>query len=41
MKKALQNSVLFVILAPFDNEQSDLIHRVHTDSKLSKISLFK
>jgi hypothetical protein len=32
--QALKNAVLFVILAPFDNEQSDLLHRIFEDKKL-------
>lgn len=31
-KKAIENAVLFVVLAPFDNEQSDLIQRVYLES---------
>lgn len=40
-KEALQNAVIFVILAPFDHEQSDLIHRINADANLAKIPLFK
>ncbi|KAF9381724.1 26S proteasome non-ATPase regulatory subunit 12 [Podila verticillata] len=32
-KKAVENAVLFVVLAPFDNEQSDLINRVHLEAQ--------
>ncbi|KAF8983431.1 26S proteasome non-ATPase regulatory subunit 12 [Entomortierella lignicola] len=32
-KKAVENAVLFVILAPFDNEQSDLIQRVYLEAE--------
>ncbi|KAG0244500.1 PCI domain-containing protein [Mortierella sp. GBAus27b] len=32
-KKAIENAVLFVILAPFDNEQSDLIQRVFLEAE--------
>ena len=39
--KALQLSAVFIALAPFDNEQSDLVHRIHSDAKMSKIPLFK
>lgn len=28
----MENAVLFVVLAPFDNEQSDLINRVHLEA---------
>ncbi|WPH01404.1 PCI domain-containing protein [Acrodontium crateriforme] len=31
---ALQRVVYFVLLAPYDNEQSDLLHRIATDSRL-------
>lgn len=34
----LRNVVLFVILAPYDNEQSDLLQRVFQDERLSKLS---
>ncbi|KAI8853129.1 hypothetical protein BC829DRAFT_424720 [Chytridium lagenaria] len=37
----LRNAILFVILSPFDNEQSDLINRIYDDSNISKIGLFK
>jgi 26S proteasome regulatory subunit N5 len=30
---AVENAVLFVILAPFDNEQSDLIQRVFLEAE--------
>ncbi|KAJ2350671.1 proteasome regulatory particle subunit [Coemansia sp. RSA 2618] len=35
----LQNVVLFLVLAPFDNEQSDLLHRVLLDHNLEKLDL--
>lgn len=34
----LRNIVYFVILAPYDNEQSDLLERVFKDEKLVKVS---
>ena len=34
----LRNIVFFVVLAPYDNEQSDLLERVSTDEKLGKIA---
>ncbi|KAI8895403.1 hypothetical protein BC833DRAFT_623051 [Globomyces pollinis-pini] len=40
-KEALTNSVLFITLAPFDNEQSDLIHRINQDPQLAKLPLIK
>ena len=40
-KEALQNAVLFVILSPFDNEQSDLLHRLYADTKLAQIPQYQ
>lgn len=35
---ALRNAVYFVILAPYDNEQSDLLHRIaKEEDELKKI----
>lgn len=36
-KEALHNAVLFVILSPFDNEQSDLLFRLYQDARLAQI----
>lgn len=36
--QTLQRVIYFVILAPYDNEQSDLLHRIHRDSRNSQIS---
>ncbi|KIV88364.1 hypothetical protein PV10_08055 [Exophiala mesophila] len=33
----LQRVIYFVLLAPYDNEQSDLLHRIHQDSRNSQI----
>lgn len=33
----LRNIVYFVVLAPHDNEQSDLLERVFKDAKLTKL----
>lgn len=33
--------VLYVILAPYDNEQSDLVHRISKDKKLEEIPKYK
>uniref|UniRef100_A0A8C5R8T0 26S proteasome non-ATPase regulatory subunit 12 n=1 Tax=Leptobrachium leishanense TaxID=445787 RepID=A0A8C5R8T0_9ANUR len=33
--------VLYVILSPYDNEQSDLVHRISADKKLEDISKYK
>lgn len=34
----LQRVIYFIILAPYDNEQSDLIHRIQRDSRNSMIT---
>nr|XP_038941564.1 26S proteasome non-ATPase regulatory subunit 12 isoform X1 [Rattus norvegicus] len=39
--EALKSVVLYVILAPFDNEQSDLVHRISSDKKLEEIPKYK
>ena len=39
--QALKSVVLYVILAPYDNEQSDLVHRINTDKKLEEIPKYK
>lgn len=33
----LRNIVFFVILAPYDNEQSDLLNRVYRDERLKEM----
>jgi 26S proteasome regulatory subunit N5 len=40
-KEALYNSVLYVILSPFDNEQSDLLHRLYQDPKLAHLPQYQ
>lgn len=40
-KEALQNAVLFIILSPFDNEQSDLLHRLYQDVRLAQIPQYQ
>ncbi|XP_071487476.1 26S proteasome non-ATPase regulatory subunit 12-like [Diadema antillarum] len=40
-KEALKHAILYLILAPFDNEQSDLIHRVSQEKKLEDIPKYK
>lgn len=35
----LQRIIYFVILAPYDNEQSDLLHRVHKDVRNAQVPL--
>lgn len=38
---ALQNAILYLILAPYDNHQSDLTHRILQDEALQKIPKYK
>lgn len=40
-KTVMRNVALYVVLAPFDNEQSDLIHRILQDKLLQEVSLYK
>ncbi|KXT17402.1 hypothetical protein AC579_5742 [Pseudocercospora musae] len=35
LRAALQRVVYFILLAPYDNEQSDLLHRIAQDNRLS------
>lgn len=39
LKAVLQRVIYFVILAPYDNEQSDLLHRIARDTRNSKIPM--
>lgn len=39
--QALKSVVLYVILSPYDNEQSDLVHRISADKKLEEIPKYK
>ena len=39
--QALRNVVLFVLLAPYDNEQSDLVHRVAAERNMDEIPLYE
>ncbi|KAI9595544.1 prosome, macropain 26S subunit, non-ATPase, 12, isoform CRA_b [Syncephalis fuscata] len=39
-KEVLQNTVLFAVLAPYDNEQSDLLHRIYEDPALAKLPYY-
>jgi len=41
MNEAIRNVVLYIILAPHSNEQSDLIHRINEMKCLDKIPEFK
>lgn len=40
-KDTLKNVVLYVLLAPFDHEQSDLMHRVYEEKKLQQLPVYK
>uniref|UniRef100_G1N6B8 Proteasome 26S subunit, non-ATPase 12 n=1 Tax=Meleagris gallopavo TaxID=9103 RepID=G1N6B8_MELGA len=40
-QQALKSVVLYVILSPYDNEQSDLVHRISSDKKLEEIPKYK
>ncbi|KAJ3257737.1 26S proteasome non-ATPase regulatory subunit 12 [Boothiomyces macroporosus] len=40
-KEALANIVFFIVLSPFDHEQSDLIHRIYQDPNLKKLALHR
>lgn len=35
LKYTLRNVIYFIILAPYDNEQHDLLHRIHRDTRTS------
>ncbi|GAB7355995.1 hypothetical protein MBLNU459_g6622t1 [Dothideomycetes sp. NU459] len=37
LRAALQRVIYFILLAPHDNEQSDLLHRIHRDTRNSQI----
>ncbi|XP_071107256.1 26S proteasome non-ATPase regulatory subunit 12-like [Haliotis cracherodii] len=41
MKEALRCVVLYLILSPYDNEQSDLTHRISEDRNLEDIAKYK
>jgi len=41
LEEALKNVVLYVLLAPYDNEQSDMMHRLKLDKNLEKIPNYK
>jgi 26S proteasome regulatory subunit N5 len=38
--QALKCAVIYLILAPYDNEQSDLIHRIQEDKHLEEQPLY-
>ncbi|OKL62993.1 hypothetical protein UA08_01954 [Talaromyces atroroseus] len=37
LRAVLARIVYYVVLAPYDNDQSDLLHRIHQDSRLSQV----
>ncbi|OAL17580.1 hypothetical protein AYO22_11498 [Fonsecaea multimorphosa] len=37
LRAVLQRVIYFVLLAPYDNEQSDLLHRIYQDSRNSEV----
>lgn len=39
--QCLKNVVLYVLLAPHDNEQSDLKHRVYEEKKLLQLPIYR
>ena len=39
--QALKSSILYLILAPYDNEQSDLIHRLKEDKSVDDLPTYK
>ncbi|XP_012935611.1 26S proteasome non-ATPase regulatory subunit 12 [Aplysia californica] len=41
MKEALCCVVLYLVLAPFDNEQSDLLHRVAKDKNMEEVPFYE
>lgn len=38
-REALEHIVYYIVLAPHDNEQSDMLHRLYIDPALSKLEL--
>ena len=40
-KQALRNMILYNILAPYDNEQNDLLHRIKEDDSLDEIPSYR
>lgn len=40
-KEALKSSIIFLILSPHSNQQSDMLHRVYRDEKVAEIPAFK
>lgn len=40
-KEALKSAVIYLVLSPHSNQQSDMLHRVYRDEKLSEVPVFK
>ncbi len=41
IEQALENIVYFIVLAPYDNEQSDMINHLNIDPALVKLELHR
>ncbi|KAI7865946.1 PCI domain-containing protein [Spinellus fusiger] len=39
-RQALQQAILFIILSPYDNEQSDLLHRTRQDPNTNDLDIY-
>ncbi|KAJ5624548.1 hypothetical protein N7510_000857 [Penicillium lagena] len=39
LRAALARIVYYIVLSPYDNEQSDLLHRIQQDSRLSQVPM--
>ncbi len=37
LRAVLQRVIYFILLAPYDNEQSDLLHRIQQDARISQV----
>jgi 26S proteasome regulatory subunit N5 len=38
-REALENVIYYIVLAPHDNEQSDMLHHLYIDPALNKLEL--
>ncbi|XP_065065829.1 26S proteasome non-ATPase regulatory subunit 12-like [Rhopilema esculentum] len=41
MKEALRNVILYNVLAPYDNEQNDFLHRIKEDENLDEVPSYR
>ena len=39
-RQALKSAVLYLILAPYDNEQADMLHRIKGDKGLDELPMY-